>query len=145
MNNTNGGAFWRSLSLLAAVVVAVALGHAPAQAYLPGPLTLHNGGTGARTLASARIPTYRTATASLDFPSLAAVGTTGASQKLTITVTGAAVGNAVLLGPPSDLDVGLNATGFVSATNTVTVQVDNVATAAVNPSAAPWRATVLQQ
>lgn len=81
-----------------------------------------------------------TATATLDFASIAAATT----ANLTITVTGAAVNDAVLLGPPATLEAGLVATGYVSAANTVTVRVANVTAGAIDPASATWRATIFQ-
>lgn len=81
-----------------------------------------------------------TATATLDFPSIAAAG----QQELTITVTGAAVGESVALAPPAALEAGLQVTGYVSAANTVKVRLSNVTGSAIDPASATWRATVLR-
>lgn len=87
------------------------------------------------------IPTAMLAnTATLDFPSIPAQDT----AELTITVTGAAVGDAVLLGPPSTFIADLSATGYVSATNTVTVRLANPTAAAIDPASATWRATIVK-
>lgn len=83
---------------------------------------------------------YLTATATLDFPSIAAAG----QQELTITVTGAAVGDCVVLGPPAALEAGVQATGYVSATNTVKIRLSNVTGSAVDPASATWRASILR-
>lgn len=91
-------------------------------------------------------PTYAehavslSATATLDFPSIPAAG----QQELTITVTGAAVGESVALAPPAALEAGLQVTGYVSAANTVKVRLSNVTAAAIDPASATWRATVLR-
>jgi hypothetical protein len=77
-------------------------------------------------------------TATLDFPSIA----TNACAELTMTVTGAAVGDLVWLGPPAALDVGLLSMGFVSAANTVKVRVCNQTAAAIDPVSATWNAMV---
>lgn len=82
----------------------------------------------------------RTATATLDFGSIASNG----SAELTITVTGAAANDTVMLGAPAALEAGLTFSGFVSATNTVTVRVHNVSGGSVDPASATWRATVLK-
>ncbi|MFC6080923.1 hypothetical protein [Sphaerisporangium aureirubrum] len=79
-------------------------------------------------------------TATLDFPSIAAA----TSAELTITVTGAAVGNAVALAPPATLTAGLVAFGRVTATNTVTVRLANVTASAIDPASATWGASVIQ-
>lgn len=86
-----------------------------------------------------------TATASLDFPSIAAqTATTTSFQTRTITVTGAEVGDAVVLGPPSNIAAGLIWEGYVSATNTVTIRLGNCTAAPIDPASATWRATVLK-
>lgn len=81
----------------------------------------------------------RSATAALDFPSIAAAG----SADLTITVTGAAVGDACHLGLPSAPTAGIVFNTFVSATNTVTVRAMNITVGAVDPASATYRVTVL--
>src|SRR5581483_9721412 len=89
----------------------------------------------------AAIIKHLSATASLDFASVAA----NSCSDLTITVTGAANGDSVALGVPGALasTAGLVFTGFVSAANTVTVRACNVATAAsANPAAATVRADI---
>lgn len=78
-----------------------------------------------------------TATASLDFPSIS----TGSSQELTVTVTGAAVNNEVTMGLPA-LSSGLIANAWVSATDTVTVRLSNISGASVNPGAQTYRIVV---
>jgi hypothetical protein len=89
------------------------------------------GGTGILKILSA--------TASLDFPSIAAQNT----QTLTMTVTGAKVGDAVFLGIPSN---GLNAqialNGWVSAADTVSIKAMNISTGAIDPGNQSFRATV---
>jgi hypothetical protein len=84
-------------------------------------------------------PTVLTATASLDFPNILA----SASADLTITVTGAAVGDAVVLGPPADPDAGLTFLAFVSAADTVTVRACNFSSGAIDQAAKTFRVTVL--
>ncbi len=78
--------------------------------------------------------------ATLDFPSIAGGGT----AELTITVTGAAAGDAVVLGPPAALEAGLAATGRVSAADTVTVRMHNTTGGAVNPGSATWKARIVK-
>lgn len=80
------------------------------------------------------------ATATLDFPSIAAQS----SADLTITVTGAATGDRVALGPPINLNAGLVPYGFVSAADTVTVRVTNVTAGALDPTSAGWKVAVLK-
>lgn len=81
-----------------------------------------------------------TATAALDFASINAA----ASADLTITVPGAAVGDAVSLGLPAAPTAGLMFNGFVSAANTVTVRATNITAAPVDAASATYRATVLK-
>jgi hypothetical protein len=109
------------------------------------------GVTGAASAASlnlggATLLDVLTATASLNFGATAA----GACDALTITVTGAADGDAVVLGVPVAL---MSASeyqtiqGFVSAANTVTVKrcnLTNATTPLSDPAAATVRATVLK-
>lgn len=80
------------------------------------------------------------ATATLDFASIAA----GAQGELTITVTGAATGDVVMLGPPAALDSGLSATGYVSAADTVKVRLVNSTSGSIDPASAAWRVAVIK-
>lgn len=89
------------------------------------------------------ISKHLSATASLDF---AAWGGTDC-QDLTVTVTGAADGNAVTIGVPLALSstAGVAFTGFVSAANTVTVRGCKVtAGASADPAGATVRADIWQ-
>lgn len=81
-----------------------------------------------------------TVAAALDFASIAAA----ASADLTITVPGAAVGDAVSLGLPAAPTAGLIFQAFVSAANTVTVRATNITAGAVDAASATYRATVLK-
>lgn len=91
-------------------------------------------------LTSGQVPAGLAASASLNFPEVAAAG----QQELTITVAGAATGDAVALAPPATLTAGLVATGRVSAANTVTVRLVNVTAEAIDPPAATWGARVFK-
>jgi len=82
---------------------------------------------------------WLTATATLDFGSISA----NTEAELTMTVTGATTGKAVVLGPPSSWESDLTATGFVSAADTVTIRVHNSRGTSVDPASSTWRATVL--
>ncbi|MFT2721633.1 glycosyl hydrolase family 28-related protein [Deinococcus sp. A31D244] len=84
------------------------------------------------------IPGALTATATLDFPSIPAQG----QAELTVTVTGASVGDSVSLGRPAAPESGTQATGRVSAANTVTVRMSNITAAAIDPAAASYKVTV---
>lgn len=79
-----------------------------------------------------------TATATLDFPSISA----NSAEALTITVTGAAVGDSVFLGLPAAFEDDLTAVGWVTAADTVTVRVLNNSGGAIDPASATFRATV---
>lgn len=83
-----------------------------------------------------------TATATLDFPSTLA----GASSDLTITVTGAVVGDSVAIGVPdgSTLANG-NFTAWVSAADTVKIRfANNSLTLALDPASGTFKATVIK-
>ena len=79
-------------------------------------------------------------TAVLDFPSTGAVST----SDLTVTLTNAAVGDAVYIGLPSAPSAGFVFFGFVSAANTVTVRAMNITAGALDPVSATYRVTVVQ-
>ena len=80
------------------------------------------------------------ATATLDFPSIASNDT----HTLTITVTGAVAGDSVFLGVPAALDAGLIFCASVTATNTVTVRMHNSSGGSTDPASGTFRATVMQ-
>jgi len=80
-----------------------------------------------------------TSTATLDFASTGS----GAVADLTITVTGAAVGDAVVIGVPNgSVSATASFTGWVSASNTVTVRFSPKATE--DPSSGTFKATVIK-
>lgn len=81
-----------------------------------------------------------TATATLDFPSAATL----VGADLTITVTGAAVGDAVLVGTPAAPTASLGYFGYVSATDTVTVRQLNASTGTIDSASGTFRATVIK-
>lgn len=78
------------------------------------------------------------AAATLNFGSILAA----ASADLTITVTGAAVGDAVDLGCPTAPDTSIVYNAFVSAADTVTVRAFNVGAIADDPASATYRVAV---
>lgn len=82
------------------------------------------------------------ATATLDFASIAA----SSFQDLTITVTGAASGDTVIINPiAGSATTDVVFTGWVSASNTVTIRASNVsATTARDPASGTFRATVIK-
>lgn len=79
------------------------------------------------------------ASASLDFPSIAA---NGGRQTGTITVRGASVGDPVAVGAQTGLAAGLVWNGFVSATDTVSVQVTNTSGSPIDPASGTWNVAV---
>jgi hypothetical protein len=83
---------------------------------------------------------HLSATASLDFPSIAASST----AELTVTVTGAASGDTVYAAPTGAPEAGLVWSAYVSAANTVTVRMANHTAGAIDPAARTWRADVWQ-
>ena len=98
-----------------------------------------NGSGGLQVNSGTPLLRLLSATAILNFPSIAAA----ASSDLTVTVTGALVGDSVSLGLPAAPAAGIVFNAFVSATNTVTVRAINITAAAVDPVSATYRATVL--
>ena len=116
-----------------------------AQTTFSGPVGSQNGfnvpsidpNTGTVTL-GASITKIRTASASLNFPSISA-----ASQAdLTITVTGAATNDEVALGLPAAPTAGIVFNAFVSSTNTVTIRATNVTASPIDPAAATYSVLV---
>jgi hypothetical protein len=98
--------------------------------------TLNVGGSNGTTL-----DLVASAAATLDFPEIAAAGGT---QDLTITVTGAAVGDAVVLGLPAAPNPGVVFNAFVSAADTVTIRATDATTgSAIDPPPASYRVVVL--
>ena len=77
--------------------------------------------------------------ASLDFGSISAA----AQADLTITVTGAAVGDEVVMALPAAPAAGIVFNAFVSAANTVTVRASNISGSPVNPAAATYGVVVI--
>jgi hypothetical protein len=93
----------------------------------------------AAELASGTVPIGLSATDTLDFPNILA----GAIASLTVTVTGAVVGDTVALGAPDSIEAGLMWSGYVSAANTVTIRLHNTTGIAVNPAPATWKASII--
>jgi hypothetical protein len=99
--------------------------------------------TGTQTLVavdSATVPTYLTASAVLDFTSIAP----GACSDSTLGMPGASMGDSVAAGWPAGFENGLIGMMRISASNTVAVRVCNVSGANVDPAAAIFRATVVR-
>lgn len=80
------------------------------------------------------------ASATLDFPNTAAQ----TSSDLTITVTGAAVGDPVFLAIPAAPDANSCFTAWVSGANTVTVRFNNYSAGAIDPASGSYRACVFK-
>jgi hypothetical protein len=76
----------------------------------------------------------------LDFPSIPA---NDQSSPLTVTVTGAAVGDMVCVTRDGTPTNGIVFTGYVSSANTVAIRALNVKTAAVNPASDTYTVVVL--
>ena len=81
-----------------------------------------------------------TASATLDFASIAAA----ASEDKTIAVAGAVVGDSVALGLPAAPAAGIVFNSFVSATDTITVRATNITASAVDPDSADYTAMVFK-
>lgn len=73
-----------------------------------------------------------------NFPSISSVSL--ATQ--TLTVTGAQVGDTVVVGRPATLDAGLVVSGEVTSANTVTVTVNNPTAGAIDPPSLTYPVTV---
>jgi len=84
-------------------------------------------------------PAMLTATATLDFPSIAAQTCEG----MDITVTGAAVGKGVIVGAPAGIEAGLTWSGRVSATDTVRIRLCNISASPIDPASASWTVWVV--
>lgn len=67
----------------------------------------------------------------------------GAGATASITVTGAALGDYVLISAPYDL-VDLTVTGYVSAANTVEVRIQNESGATADLASGVWKAKILK-
>lgn len=87
-----------------------------------------------------QITTALTNTATLNFGSTLPA----TSAELTITVTGAAVGDAVAIGLPTAPDANSSYTGYVSATNTVTIRFNNYSALSIDPASATFKAIVIK-
>lgn len=92
-----------------------------------------------RKLSLARHPIH-TAIATLNFGSI----TGGNTAELTVSISGASVGDNVSLGPPSGIEAGLIWCGYVSAANTVTIRIHNSTGSPVDPASASWKVAVIK-
>lgn len=66
-----------------------------------------------------------------------------ADQGTTIALTGAVAGDPAVIGPPATLAAGLEATGVVSSTNTITVRICNLSGGALTPASGTYTATIV--
>ncbi len=82
---------------------------------------------------------YKTATATLDFPSTPG----NESTELTIALAGAVVGNPVILGIPAAPDANACFTAYVSAANVVTIRFNNYGTTTKDPASGSYTVSVL--
>ena len=104
-------------------------------------LNLTSKGTGTVQVNGVDVATKLAATANLDFGSVAAQS----QADLTITVTGAAVGDSVAIGIPTGaVTAGIAYTAWVSATNTVTVRAHNYTTAPLDPASGTFKAVIVR-
>ena len=79
-------------------------------------------------------------TQNLDFPNIASKAT----SELTVTVTGAFVGNSCNCAPRSSIETDLQWNCYVSSADTVTVRVSNISNAAIDPGAKQYRIVVFE-
>ena len=103
-----------------------------------GPVVSTNGfiaGTGSTITAVLK------STSTLDFTSISA-NTTADSNG--ITVTGAATGDAVMVGAPAAIAAGLVVTAYVSAANTVKVRIANVTASPIDPASGSFTVVVVK-
>lgn len=66
-----------------------------------------------------------------------------AGETKSVTVTGAALGDIVLIGPPYDLQ-DITVTGYVQAANTVEVRIQNESGGAINLASGTWNIVCLR-
>lgn len=85
-------------------------------------------------------PRTPTTTATLDFASMA----TSNSASLTVSLTGASTGEAVLATPPANLSSALQRMAYVSAPNTITITLFNPTASTIDPPSGTWRVTVMK-
>jgi hypothetical protein len=106
-----------------------------------GIVTVQSGGQTTITVDSAVVPTFLTASATLNFPSIAA-GT--CSADMTFTMTGANPGDSVAPGWPGGLEAGLSGTMRVSAAGQIAVRLCAQSGPAIDPASATFRAVVVR-
>jgi hypothetical protein len=98
-------------------------------------------GVGTLTFGGATIQNALTATATLDFSSTSAQ----TSSDLTISVTGAADGDCVMLGTPNaSILANTSYSAWVSAADTVTVRFLNASSTSKDPASGTFRVTIIK-
>lgn len=108
-----------------------------AQTTFSGPVVSQNGfiaGTG-----SAVITKVLTASQAINFTEIAAASQASSE----ITVTGAAVGDEVILSLPAAPAAGLVFNAFVSSANTVTIRASNITASPIDPASATYGVIVV--
>ena len=89
---------------------------------------------------TAVVPTFLTASSTLDFTS---IGANSCSIR-TFSFPGAATGDSVIGGWPADMSTGIIPRILISATNLVQIQLCNVTSGAIDPPARTYGATILR-
>jgi hypothetical protein len=138
-NNAPGSKDFAFIITAADSLYFYTVGNRPISFYAGGNLLINLLGTGYIVMGGAAFRSVLSATAALDFGSIAA----GSQAELTISVTGAAAADAVHLGLPAGLEAGLAVSARVSATDTVTVRLINTTGSAIDPASGTYRATVI--
>lgn len=72
-----------------------------------------------------------------------AIGNSSGATSSAITATGAALGDFVMVAAPYDLQ-GIDATAYVSATNTVKIRLNNVTGGSVTLASGTWRVRIVK-
>jgi hypothetical protein len=89
---------------------------------------------------TAVVPTRLSAAATLTWGGIAQ----NTCWESNITLTGATVGDEVMLGPPATVDRGFQWSGYVSAASTVTVRMCKITSGTMTPVSGTWRATIVR-
>ena len=92
---------------------------------------------------AAVVPSYITATGTYTFPTSSTTANGACSPDQTLTLTGAAANDAVILGLPTTFPSGWTGTAFVSAANTIKLRMCNFSGGAASISSSTYRATVI--